>query len=69
MTEQHEGDLYVVGSDCKLADYVSDKLQGYVPVSRILVVYATRRIDNEVQIKETFCNNRRDINVAVLLFD
>jgi len=56
MTEPHKGDLYVVGSDCKLADDVSNELQCFVPVSRILVVYATRRIDNEIQINETVCN-------------
>jgi len=39
LTEQHEGDLHVVGSDNKQASQVDKEFERYVPVSRVLIVY------------------------------
>jgi len=51
VTEQHEGDLYVVGSDCECASDISDEMQRGIPVAGAFVVYAARGIDNEIEVK------------------
>ena len=56
LTEQHEADLHVVRPDRKEAGHVDQELLRDVPVPRILVVNAARRVDDVHQVEYAVYN-------------